>query len=292
MAQSKQALRARIRSVNSTRKITKAMEMIANAKLFKLRNQMEANRTYAQKMQDMVDEMMVRNPMAESVYNVKNDSPVRLSIVFCSDLGLCGAYNQNVMRQASDSCRKEDPMVVIGTSLYKTLKEELGFHVIHDKPISGDHVTYDTLRPYLQEGLTQYLHGQIGGIQVIYTRFVNTMTFRPAADVLIPAQVHQQAPAGKSEETSEESSGKAETLFIPDEESILNELIPLMVMNVAYSDWLESATAEQGSRRVAMKTATDNADDLSEQLLLDYNKARQAAITQEITEIVGGSEAV
>ena len=287
MAQSKQALRSRIKSVNSTRKITKAMEMIANAKLFRQRNRMEANREYSGRLQETVDEIVAKNSRIDSIFLKKHaENPARLSILFCSDLGLCGAYNQNMMKLARDTVRKEDPMVVIGTSLYQTMKD-LGFNVINESPIETDKLTFDMLKAYIDYGTTRYLNQDLGGMQILYTQFVNTMTFRPCTDVILPCTV--DAAEGTGEEPAKM---QAETLFEPDAETILNSLIPMMLSNVAYSHWMEATTAEQGSRRMAMKTATDNADELSEALLLEYNKARQASITQEITEIVGGSTAV
>ena len=134
-------------------------------------------------------------------------------------------------------------------------------------------------------GVSRYQEGQVGKVQILYTRFVNTMTFTPEFDVLLPCTI---TPDQKKEKTGEHQ----ETLFEPDPSSILDSLIPMMITDVTYSDWMESTTAEQGSRRVAMKAASDNADELSTTLKLEYNKARQAAITQEITEIVGGSSAV
>lgn len=286
MAQSKQALRSRIKSVNSTRKITKAMEMIANAKLFKQRNRMEANRMFAARLQETVNEIVARNPYEESVFLRKNTEPSRMTIVFCSDLGLCGSYNQNVLKHARTSVNKADPTIVIGTSLYRAMKEE-GFHLYQEGPISSDQMTLSEMEKIVGTGVNMYLQGEVGGVQLVYTEFVNTMTFRPAVDLLLPCELSPDT-AKKLTETTE----TAETLFEPDAATILDKLIPMMVSDVAYADWLESTTSEQGSRRMAMKTATDNADELSNSLLLEYNKARQASITQEITEIVGGSNAV
>lgn len=288
MPQSKQALRSRIKSVNSTRKITKAMEMIANAKLFRQRNRMEANREYSGRLQETVDEIVAKNSRVDSIFLKKHaENPARLSILFCSDLGLCGAYNQNMMKLARDTVRKEDPMVVIGTSLYQTMKD-LGFNIINENPIESDKLTFDMLKAYIDYGTTRYLNQELGGVQILYTQFVNTMTFRPTTDLVLPCTVEASEAGGEEAE----DKLQPETMFEPDAETILNSLIPMMLSNVAYSHWMEATTAEQGSRRMAMKTATDNADELSEALLLEYNKARQASITQEITEIVGGSSAV
>lgn len=284
--QSRQALRTRIKSVQSTRKITKAMEMIANAKLVRSRSKMEANREYAQKLQDTVDEIVMNNPDAESQYVVKTDNLHKVTIVFASDLGLCGGYNANVMKMANEVLDKEDPLYVIGTSLYSQFKEK-GYHVMNDEIISSDKLTFSELKEVMESCINMYQDGKAGTVQILYTKFVNTMTFTPDIDVLLPCVLV------KKEKVKEKSNKlPVETLFEPDASSILDSLIPMMVTNVAYSNWMESTTSEQGSRRVAMKTASDNADDLSSSLQLEYNKARQAAITQEITEIVGGSSAV
>ena len=143
-----QALRTRIRSVRSTRKITSAMEMIANAKLFKQRAAMEANREYAMKLRETVNEIVVRNPGIESPYLKQNDSDRKVTIVFCSDMGLCGAYNMNVMRHVRATLTKEDPIFLVGTSLYRMLKTD-GYKVINAEPIPSDSITPQEIRVLL-----------------------------------------------------------------------------------------------------------------------------------------------
>lgn len=279
--QSRQALRTRIKSVQSTRKITKAMEMIANAKLFRQRARMESNREYAQKLQDTVNEIAAKNPGVESRYLVRNDSEKTMTVIFCSDLGLCGGYNAAVLKAAKENLNPSDPVFLIGTSQYNQFVEA-GFNLINEGPVSSDQLTYQQLKEAVMNGIAMYQSKDVGKVQILYTKFVNTMSFRPEFNVLVPFTLNGEK-AGNDH---------VETLFEPDPESILDSLIPMMVVNVAYSNWMESTTSEQGSRRVAMKTASDNADDLVGTLQLEYNKARQASITQEITEIVGGSNAV
>ena len=294
MAQSKQALRSRIKSVQSTRKITKAMEMIANAKLFRQRARMEANREYSSRLQETVVELAAKNQGIDTVFLKKHkENPVVFSVVFFSDLGLCGSYNQYMLKLLKDKARKEDPLLVIGTSQYNVVRE-LGYNIINKEPIESDGLKIETIKGYIDNAIQDWLEEKIGGLQILYTRFVNTMTFTPASMTLLPC-VDEQAIeeyANKVKEKQGEEKYRVETMFEPDASSILDTLIPMIIVDVAYSMWRESTTAEQGSRRVAMKTATDNADELSEDLLLEYNKARQASITQEITEIVGGSNAV
>ena len=282
MAESKQALRSRIKSVNSTRKITKAMEMIANAKLFRLRNKMESNRIYAKKLEGTVKDIVQNTIELDNPLLVPNGVNKKFVIVFCSDLGLCGGYNQNVLKKIKEVVNKDDLVYLVGSSLNSALKEA-GYEPKNKEIIHTDTLSFQDLKEIVETGVEKYLNKEVGGVDIIYTQFINTMTFEAEVDTLLPFSV-------KKEKKKEHE--QIETLFEPDPATILDYLVPLMISNVAYSDWMESAVSEQGSRRMAMKTATDNADELSEELLLEYNKARQAAITQEITEIVGGSSAV
>ena len=282
MAESKQALRSRIKSVNSTRKITKAMEMIANAKLFRLRNKMESNRIYAKKLEGTVKDIVQNTIELDNPLLVPNGVDKKFVIVFCSDLGLCGGYNQNVLKKIKEVINKDDLVYLIGSSLNSALKEA-GYEPENKEIIHTDTLSFQDLKEIVEIGVEKYLNKEVGGVDIIYTQFINTMTFEAEVDTLLPFSVKKE---------KKEEHEQIETLFEPDPATILDYLVPLMISNVAYSDWMESAVSEQGSRRMAMKTATDNADELSEELLLEYNKARQAAITQEITEIVGGSSAV
>lgn len=279
--QSRQALRTRIKSVQSTRKITKAMEMIANAKLFRQRARMEANREYAQRLQDTVNEIAATNPGVESRYLVKNSSDRKMTVIFCSDLGLCGGYNANIIREAKEHLNPTDPVFLVGTSLYSQFVEA-GFNLLNSEPVSSDQLSFQKLKEAVMSGIEMYQNNEVGTVQILYTKFVNTMSFRPEFGILVPFSLDE----------TQKRNDHVETLFEPGPDEILDHLIPMMVTNVAYSNWMESTTSEQGSRRVAMKTASDNADDLVSTLQLEYNKARQASITQEITEIVSGSNAV
>lgn len=282
MAESKQALRSRIKSVNSTRKITKAMEMIANAKLFRLRNKMESNRIYAKKLEGTVKDIVQNTIELDNLLLISNGVNKKFVIVFCSDLGLCGGYNQNVLKKIKEVVNKDDLVYLVGSSLNSALKEA-DYEPENKEIIHTDTLSFQDLKEIVEIGVEKYLNKEVGGVDIIYTQFINTMTFEAEVDTLLPFSVKKE---------KKEEHEQIETLFEPDPATILDYLVPLMISNVAYSDWMESAVSEQGSRRMAMKTATDNADELSEELLLEYNKARQAAITQEITEIVGGSSAV
>ena len=173
MAQSKQALRSRIRSVKSTRKITKAMEMIANAKLFKQRNRMEQNREYAQRLQSTVASIAADSPDLDEMYLKPKTSTMAMTIVFTSDLGLCGAYNANVLKFALANLNPADPIVLIGTSMYHQFQEN-GFHILNEKPISSDKLTLMELKGWVEQGTHLYEQNEAGTVQVLYTRFINT----------------------------------------------------------------------------------------------------------------------
>ena len=187
------------------------------------------------------------------------------------------------MRHIRSTLTREDPIILIGTAIYTQLKNA-GYKIVNQEPISSDSITPQSIRDAIKAAEEEYFSGNVGSLEIIRTRFVNTMSFRPETIQVLPCEL---------ESAEQPSEGMhVETLFEPDAETILAEVMPMMIADIVYSAWMESTTSEQGSRRMAMKTATDNADELGSELLLEYNKARQAAITQEITEIVGGSEAV
>ena len=277
MAQNKQALKARIRSIKATMKITSAMELIANSKLAKQRNTMERNREYATTLQNTVEDIMASNPDIENRFLEPKKSEKVLSIIFSSDLGLCGAYNMNILKVAKNELSKDDPIIVIGTKLHHQMISE-GFNVINEIT-NIDNLGYDELAKLVNIAIDMYSKDEIGKIQVIYTKFINTVTFEPRINVLLPY-------------TPTENGRGQETIFEPSAEELLDDLIVLMTQSVVYSLALETKTAEQASRRMAMENANDNAEELKDKLILAYNQARQAAITQEITEIVSGADAL
>lgn len=277
MAQNKQALKSRIRSIKATKKITSAMELIANAKLAKQRNGMEANREYANVLQETVADIIVSNKDLESKFLSKKKSDKTYAIIFSSDLGLCGAYNINMFKLAKEKLNKDDKVAVIGTKLYSNFVNE-GYDVTNDV-VSVDSLTYETIQKITDNAINAYLNDEVGKIEVIYTKFINTVSFEPMVNVLLP---YENQKEGKI----------METIFDPSANEVLDDLIVMMTKSVVYSLSLETKTSEQASRRMAMENANDNAEELEDKLVLAYNQARQASITQEITEIVSGADAL
>ena len=276
MAQSKQAIKNRIRSINATKKITSAMELLANVKLQKHRNLMSKNSEYALVLKNTLGNIVASNPDIENKFIVKRTSDRHLVFVFSSDLGLCGGYNSNMMKTLESI--RADEIILVGTHQYSWLVNR-GYNVINDM-VSSDSVNFNDLKRLANIAIEKYLNNEIGHIEVVYTKFINTVSFNSEVVELLPLADNDVKPSN------------VETLFEPDCDTILNNLVPMMVHNLLYSLLLETKTSEQASRRLAMENATDNATELNDKLVLAYNQARQSAITQEITEIIGGADAL
>ena len=276
MAQSKQAIKNRIRSINATKKITSAMELLANVKLQKHRNLMSKNSEYALVLKNTLGNIVASNPDIENKFIVKRTSDRHLVFVFSSDLGLCGGYNSNMMKTLESI--RADEIILVGTHQYSWLVNR-GYNVINDM-VSSDSVNFNDLKRLANIAIEKYLNNEIGHIEVVYTKFINTVSFNSEVVELLPLADNDFKPSN------------VETLFEPDCDTILNDLVPMMVHNLLYSLLLETKTSEQASRRLAMENATDNATELNDKLVLAYNQARQSAITQEITEIIGGADAL
>ena len=279
MAQNRQALKSRIRSTQATMKITSAMDLMSNSKLQRQRAMMEKNREYSTTLLKTLHHILSESDQVENKYLEKNSSDVTLTIVFSSDLGLCGGYNINMLRYAAELIRKEDPVIVIGSKGRSWLSSR-GYHVVNDY-IDSDAFDYVDASQIIDKALQQVLSKEIGKVQVVYTYFKNTVTFEPRLETLFPVE---------KKEVKLES--KQEILFEPNADEILNTLVPMALKSSLYSLWMETKTSEQASRRLAMENATDNAEELKDKLVLQFNQARQAAITQEITEIVAGADSL
>lgn len=279
MAGNKQAIKSRIKSINSTKKITGAMELISNVKLSKNRNLMLKNRDFSSAIKDMCNHMLNGQIDVENKYLVNKDAKEKLYFIFTSDMGLCGGYNINISKLAKENISKDDYIYFIGNKYYQEFKNE-GYKVLNEQ-IGSDEVDYTYIKKLTDTALDMYEANKINSINILYTRFVNNINFKVCVDTLLPF---------KKDESNINNFKQIE--FEPNPYEILDDLIPMMVESEVYSHFLESKTSEQGSRRFAMENATDNANELTDKLLLAYNQARQAAITQEITEIVSGADAL
>lgn len=279
-----QEIKRRIKSVESTKKITKAMELVATSKLRKTRNQLEQSKPYYSEVAKTVAELLSNcKGNNDSAYLKENkDVTKEAYIVIASSLGLCGGYNANVFKEIKDVIKADDYVYSIGSKASSYLKKN--HQGITDTKFEDLNTTFNfkDVTRLVTELTNMYCNQEISKIKIVYTEFINNLTFKPKIVTLLPID----ADSFEDIELS-----KKETLFEPGPEEVLNSLIPMYLQAVIYGYIIESVTSENASRRTSMENATDNADELTEQLLLKYNQARQTAITNEISEIVAGANA-
>lgn len=279
-----QEIKRRIKSVESTKKITKAMELVATSKLRKTRNQLEQSKPYYTNVAQTVAEILANcKGNNDSIYLVENkDIEKEVFIVIASSLGLCGGYNANIFKEIKGAIKPGDYVYSIGSKATSyLLKNHQG---VTDHKFDDLNTTFDfkDVTKLVAELTKMYREKEISKIKIVYTEFVNNLTFRPRIVTLLPVD--------PSDFDYIEISKKS-TLFEPSPEEVLDSLIPMYLQAVIYGYIIESATSENAARRTSMENANDNADELTEQLLLKYNQARQTAITNEISEIVAGANA-
>jgi len=202
-------------------------------------------------------------------------------------MGLCGGYNSNILSKIRDSISKSDALFIIGSKGRYWLNKNN--YSIYGELESGDNLSYGHISKVADKIMLAYLDGQFTGIQVLYTKFVNTMTFQPTIMTLLP--ITEEVMPTTVEDKVEDLLIQ-DIIFEPNAVTLINQLVPMFIQSILYSLWLESKTSEHAARRMAMDNATDNAEELIEDLVLKYNQSRQSAITQEITEIVAGAEAL
>ena len=275
------ATKRRIKSVNSTKKITKAMQLVSTSKLKRCRDLFDKNSVYTKETLELVQNVLSQIKDSENKYLIKRDIKAKLYIVVTSNLGLCGGYNSNVLALAKEKIDiDEDYVINLGTKGSSFFKKR-DYKIIEniEEEITGSE--QEISKRIALKSLEMFVNNQIGEIHIIYTKFVNSLTFTAYDLLLLPID----------KKLEEEKEIKQELVIEPNAEEVLNELLPFYFNSVVYGCLIESHVSEQASRRTAMENATDNAEEISETLLIQYNKARQAAITQEITEVVAGANA-
>ncbi len=283
-------IRTKIKSVQNTRKITKAMEMVAASKMRKAQERMRQARPYADKMRNIAAHLAQANPEYRHPYLVKRDEIKGVGvIVVTTDKGLCGGLNTNVLRMVTGKLRE---LQGAGTQIRTSAIGNKGFgflnrigakvvsHIVH----LGDTPHLERLIGPVKVQLDAYASGEIDAVYIAYTRFINTMKQEPVIEQLLPLSPEKLA------EDSREFSW--DYLYEPDAQAVLDELLVRYVEALAFQAVAENMASEQSARMVAMKAASDNAKKVIEELQLSYNKARQAGITKELAEIVGGAAAV
>ena len=287
MAGSKE-IRTKIKSVENTRKITRAMEMVAAAKMRKAQERMRAARPYAEKIRSVAAHLSRANPEYKHPFLVKRDSIKKIGIiVITSDKGLCGGLNTNVLRLALTRMKAwetEGKAIAICAVGNKGLgfMTRIGAEVKSNLTGLGDIPHLEKLIGAVKVMLDAYVAGEIDAIYISYNHFVNTMKQEPCMDQLLPLSGEQLGTA----------EGSWDYIYEPDAKLVVDELLVRYIESLVYQGVVENMASEQSSRMVAMKAASDNAKSVIADLKLVYNKARQAAITREISEICSGAAAV
>ena len=283
MASGLQATKRRINSVDSTKKITKAMKLVATAKLKTWKNKLQGNNVYASSLHSLMNVLLksISQDDKELVFG-KSESDSTLFIIITSTLGLCGGYNYNLYKEVVPYINKDkDQVLVIGTKGLSYFKRN-GYNVDSKFVNALQDYDYNLVRKMNNHIMSKLKLNEIGNIKIAYTAFKNSITFIPKIEEIYPI----------SEIEGEEISRKELDMLIePTPIVVLENLVPLYIESLINSRLIESSVSEQASRSNAMESATDNAEEIINKLQIQYNKARQQAITQEITEIVGGANA-
>jgi len=285
-------IRTKIKSVQNTRKITKAMEMVAASKMRKAQERMRQARPYGDKIRNIAAHLAHANPEYRHPYLVQKGDRKDIGVlVVTSDKGLCGALNTNVLRLVTQKAKE---LAEMGATVQYTAigNKALGFlqrvkaNVVSHVVALGDRPHLDSLVGPVKVQIDDYISGKIGGVYIVYTRFINTMKQEPVIEQLLPLPSERLAKDSRAARTN------WDYVYEPDAKAVLDQLLRRYLEALIFQALAENIASEQSARMVAMKAASDNANSVIDELTLIYNKSRQAAITKELSEIVGGAAAI
>jgi len=280
-------IRTQISSIKNTQKITKAMEMVAASKMRRAQERMQATRPYAERIQNVIAHLALAHPEYHHPYLAEREVRRVGLIVISTDRGLCGGLNINLFKTAIKAMKQwhgdgiETDLTLVGKKSNAFFKR-LGGNVVATAAQLGDEPSIVQLIGVVKVMLDAFMEGRIDRLFLVNNKFVNTMTQEPVLEQLIPVRG----------EEDEQLKKHWDYIYEPDSKPVMDALLIRYIESLVYQGVVENLACEQSARMVAMKSATDNAGDLINELQLVYNKARQAAITQEISEIVGGAAAV
>jgi F-type H+-transporting ATPase subunit gamma len=286
-------IRGKIKSVENTKKITKAMEMVAASKMRKAQERMRQARPYSDKVRNIAANLSQANPEYRSPY-MRTDGTAKVDgyVVVTTDKGLCGGLNTNILRALTNRMRESQDAgraveaVAIGNKGFGFLNR-IGARVISHAVQLGDAPQLEKLIGPVKVMLDAFVAGKVDAVHLCYTKFINTMKQEPVIEQLLPLSAERLAQS-----EAEKAQYGWDYIYEPDAPSVIDELLTRYVEALVYQAVAENMASEQSARMVAMKAATDNAGSLIGELKLIYNKTRQAAITKELSEIVSGAAAV
>tara|TARA_B100000242_G_scaffold224957_1_gene165472 strand:+ start:29 stop:910 length:882 start_codon:yes stop_codon:yes gene_type:complete len=287
-------LKKRIKSVKSTQKITKAMKMVAAAKLKKAQESAEKGRPYSDKMQNIIlnlTKSFKEDSNAPKLLLGSGEDKVYLCVIMTADRGLCGGFNTNICKLAKKKMReflssgKKIKIITVGSKGYDQLKKEFNEFIIEKKSLKDKKkISFDDADLIGKKIVELFEKNEFDKCIIFYNNFKNVITQIPQAQQIIPAEIDRVEEKSTDNEVSYE--------FEPEEDEILEDLLPKNISTQIFKAFLENSASEQGSRMTAMDNATRNAGDLVDKLTINYNRSRQASITKELIEIISGAESL
>ena len=280
MSQNVVKIKSRIKSVTGAYKVTSAMKLVSTVKLKQWRNKMLANKEYTNQLNEVVDLLLTFSKNTKSPYlQINKNTTKKLYIIISSTLGLCGSYNNNIFKVSDSKITNEDEAIILGgKGIAHYSKGEFKIIEGFDESYSIQNTTL--IRKMSDYLLDKYESGEYSEIHIIYSEYKNSLIFLAKDYQLLPLN-HEQ-----------EEVNDYPPIMEPSNKELIKTLVPFYVKTALYSKLIESEVCEQGARSNAMENATNNAKDLLDELKIEFNKARQTAITQEITEIVAASKAI
>ncbi|MGM9533755.1 MAG: ATP synthase F1 subunit gamma [Intestinibacter sp.] len=280
-------IKNRINSVQSTQQITKAMELVASSKMRKAKDKALASRPYFNTMYETVKDIATNTRGVRDVFLKQREVKNRCYIVIAGDRGLAGGYNSNIFKLTTAHMDgRQEKVIALGKKSVEFFSKK-GYDLL----VSQDNVEncdYEKTLEIANTAMDLYKKGEVDEVYISYTEFVSPLVQRPKLIKILPLVFEKD----ETEVKSKEEGRKARVQYLPSPEAVLSYIIPKYVSGIIYDGVIESFASEQSARRNAMKSASDNADEMLSTLELSYNRARQSSITQEITEIVGGVEAL
>ena len=277
-------IRGRITSISSTMQITSAMKMVSAAKLKKAQDAITMLRPYSEKLQELIQKVSVGSEGTSSEYDHKREVRKILYITISSNRGLAGAFNSSVIKELNANYKANEEIEIevltVGKKVYDAIRKN---KVVYDNQSSiYDSLSFEAIAKLTSRVMVDFKEGKFDEVYLVYNKFVNAATQKVITEKLLPITMPEQV----------EKQVEEEYIYEPNKETILETLIPKSIKTQVYKAVLDSVASEHGARMTAMHKATDNAKALKNELVIFYNKARQAAITNEILEIVSGAEAL
>lgn len=283
-------IKRRKKSVSSTQKITKAMKLVSTVKLQKAKTKAENTTPYFNYMYNTVCSMLDKAGAINHPYLQAGESNKKAIVTISSNRGLAGGYNSNVIKliTGSDIAKEEILLYTIGKKAHDVLDGK-GYEVASEHDQVMEAPTYEDAMEISKEVLDAFTNGEVGEIYLAYTHFKNTVSHEPKLLKLLPVEIKEEDMKSSDEESKDD---KMLMNFEPNPEEALDMIVPKYITSLIYGALVEAVASENGARMQAMDSATNNAEDIISDLTLKYNRARQGSITQELTEIIAGAEAI